>query len=238
MPSNLPKGRVVRVERCELVAADLPWPFADQHSAGVNAHWQRRLAENPNFFNGRIRMLADYAVEGDTLRGRFLETGFKEFLYWRETGEPDAGVTDAFASAVIWSRDGAVLLGRQRPGNINTGLSYLPGGFVDSNDVASDGRIDIAASSMREVAEETGIGADLLVRRPGFLLTFTGRQLSIGVEFSCDLGSSELSQTVMATLAQDPASELAEVVMVHRQSDLDLHEMPAFARLLLQHLLP
>ncbi len=229
--------RVVRLQRCELIATDRPWPFALEHAASIEQHWRKRKSENPIFFDGRIRMLADHTCTGDVLGGSLLETGFKEFLYWRESGEPEAGVRDAFASAVIRTADGGVLLGRQRPGNINTGLSYLPGGFIDANDVDAGGRIDIAASSWREVREETGLGDDVLTQQPGFLATFSGMQLSIGVEYLCQLDAAGVLDRVTAHLAADPKSELAEVVIVHRLRDLDGLAMPAFARLLLQEVL-
>jgi ADP-ribose pyrophosphatase YjhB (NUDIX family) len=230
--------RVVRVERCDLVAVDQRWAYALEHADAIDFHWDMRSAENPNFFNGRVRMLANYALDGATLSGAFLEIDFKEFLYWREMGEPEAGITDAFGSALIWSNDGGVLLCRQRPGHINTGYAYLPGGFVDANDVDSDGCIDIAASSAREVAEETGLCAPLLARQPGFILTFCKRQLSIGVVYHCDLSSDQLRDRVMAHLSADPGSELAEIVMVHTKSDLDGMALTPFARVLLATLLP
>ncbi len=229
--------RVVRVERCDLAAVDEPWAYALEHADAIDFHWDMRSAENPNFFNGRVRMLANYGLDGDTLRGTFLETDFKDFLYWREMGEPEAGVTDAFASAIIWANDGGLVLCRQRPGHINKGLVYLPGGFVDANDVAADGRIGIAASSAREVLEETGLSAPLLTQQPGFTLTFSNKQLSIGVTYRCDLTSHQVRERVMAHLSADPRSELAEVVMVHRRSDLDQMVIAPYARVLLATLL-
>ena len=237
MDRNNTSCRIQRVERCDLTAVNRPWPFAVENEEAIDFHWDLRTSENPNFFNGRIQLLADYSVEGDTLRGAFLETGFKEFLYWRESGEPDAGVTDAFGSAVIWSSDNGVLLCRQRPGHINTGLFYLPGGFIDASDVAADGCIDLANSSAREVLEETGLGPDVIVRQPGFWLTFSGQQLSIGVEYQSHLTSPDLKDRVTAHLAIDPNSELAEVTLVHAMRDVDGVAMPPFASGLLSHLL-
>ena len=227
----------VRVEHCLLTAVDQPWPFALERAAEIEAHWLQRSAENPKFFNGRLRMLSSYALAGDTLTGECLETDFKQFLYWRETGEPDAGVTDVFASALIWSSDGYLLLGRQTPGNINAGLTYLPGGFIDPRDVGGDGQIDIAASSEREVAEETGLGPDVLTRQPGFLLGFCGNQLSIAVEYCCALTADATRERARAHLAQDRDPELADVVLVRQHSDLAGVAMPAYAQLLLASVL-
>lgn len=232
------KARVVQVERCDLTAVDQHWAYALENADAIDFHWDMRSAENPKFFNGRLRMLASHTLDGGVLRGEFLETGFKEFLYWREHGEPKAGVTDAFGSAIIRPSDGGVLLCRQRPGHINTGLTYLPGGFIDANDVAAGGSIDIAASSAREVQEEMGLSAPLLARQPGFLLTFSGQQLSIGVEYRCVLTGSELCSLILKYLAKDPNSELAGVTIVHTKRDVEGVAIPPFVRLLLAHVLP
>lgn len=231
-------GRVVRAGRCELRAVDRIWPYAIENAAAIEAHWQRRLAVNPKFFNGRIRMLAAYEISGDTLKGEFLETGFREFLYWRDHGEPEAGVRDSFGSAIIYSSDGALLLARQRPGNVNTGVAYLPGGFIDPRDVGADGSIDIRASTGREISEETGIGPDVFKPRRGYLLTVLNGQLSIGVAYDCALTADALQDRVMAHLAADPLSELQDVVMVRRAQDIVDMDLAPYARLLLSTLLP
>ncbi len=237
MPTCESEGRVVRVETCNLTAVDRPWPYAQDDAVAIDAHWHARTAKNPKFFNGRIRMLSSYSIDGGTLHGQFLETDFKNFLYWRDQGEPETGVLDAFGSALIRSSDGGVLLGRQRAGNINTGVAYLPGGFIDPRDVNVSGRIDIAASTAREVMEETGLSAQCLTRRPGFVLAFYKCQLSIVVEYTCDLEADELCDQVMAYLSADDASELAEVVMVHHKSQLEGMALAPYARLLLASLL-
>ncbi|MEM1371578.1 MAG: NUDIX hydrolase [Pseudomonadota bacterium] len=73
------------------VAHDLRWDFAERYAAEINAHWQRRTSDNPQFFNGPIVLLCEPATVGTTahgltLGGRFLKADFKSFLYWREVG--------------------------------------------------------------------------------------------------------------------------------------------------------
>ena len=230
-------SHIVRVSACDLRAIDRSWAFADRNAEAIDFHWDMRQVENPNFFDGRIRLLTDYSVETDTLRGVFLETGFKEFLYWREHGEPDAGVIDAFGSALIRSSDGAIVLGRQRPGNINTGVAYLPGGFIDPHDVGVDGCIDIAASTAREVLEETGLEPQSLTQEPGFLLTFHGNQLSIAVQYASPLPATHLREKIVAHLNSDPNSELADVVMVRGKSCIQGLALAPYARVLLEQIL-
>ncbi len=125
----------------------------------ISAYWEHRLDQNPDFFNGTIYLTRDAKVEEEVFSARLFATDFKNFLYWRENGYGDRAVTDVFGSALIVSADGAVLLGRQRDGHINSGLAYCPGGLVDARDILADKYVDILGSIRRELYEETGLTA-------------------------------------------------------------------------------
>jgi 8-oxo-dGTP pyrophosphatase MutT (NUDIX family) len=210
------------------------WSFAAQHAAEIDVHWKRRSADNPNFFNGTLYVLADYSISPHgVLDGRFLRTDFKSFLYWREAGFPHSGVRDAFGSGVIRSADGLVLLGRQREGHLNSGLCYLPGGFIDARDVRADGTIDIDGSVAREIAEETGLDPATLTRPGGYLVTITGSLLSIAVLWTSDLPASALADQARRHIASDPESELADVLFVAPGEEHAHLDIPHFARALL-----
>ncbi len=99
---------VVAVEECRLLLADEGWEFAEAHAHDIEAHWERRLEDNPEFFNGTIYLTRGATVEDGVLSARVFATDFKNFLYWRETGYGDRSVTDVFGSALIVSADGAV----------------------------------------------------------------------------------------------------------------------------------
>jgi len=225
-------ARVIAIERCDLVVAERAWAFASEKQREIDAHWQRRRAESPAFFNGRIHMLARYAVSRGVLSGALFPVDFKSFLYWRDEGAPDRSVFDAFGSALIRTRDGAILLGRQRPGNVNEGLVYLPGGFIDARDVTDEGSVDIRASVLREVAEETGLRAEIFRARPGYRAAFIGQQVSIAVELCADADSDALVGRIRGHLAADPKSELEDVVAVRTLRDLQRHPVPAYAHAL------
>lgn len=227
---------IVRVSACDLRAVDRSWAFAGSNAEAIDFHWDKRRTENPNFFDGRIYMLAEHTLDNATLRGQFFETGFKQFLYWRDHGSPEAGVRDAFGSALLRGADGGVLLGYQRPGNVNTGYAYVPGGFIDARDVDGSGRIDIAASTAREILEETGLVAAELEQQPGFILTLLERQMSIAVEYRSHLPAAALRERVMAHLDADTASELSHVVVVSNMADLASLEVAPYTRVLLAHI--
>lgn len=229
-------GSVERVVGCTLRVSDEPWPFARMHAAEIDAHWERRSREGGRFFNGIVYVLSAGTVERGHFHARMRPVEFKCFLYWRDRGFPEAGVCDAFGSAVIRSSEGHVILGRQAPGNLNSGLAYMPGGFIDPRDVGPDGSIDIAANVLREVAEETGLGAADLERVPGFLLTRCGPQVSIGVEWRSRLPSTVLAARIAGHLAADKAAELSAVEIVRTGREIAADGMPPFTAVLLRAL--
>ncbi len=229
--------RIVRVQHCRFAAGNERWTLGEEKRAEIDSHWQKRSAQNPGLFNGTIFMLASHLLGADCFEGQLMPVEFKCFLYWKEHGYADRNVRDTFGSALIRSAEGHILLGRQRAGNINAGLAYLPGGFIDGRDVAADGSIDIAASVAREVAEETGLGAGDIERRPGFILTFAGPMLSIAVEYCAHLKSEALAAGIRTRLEQDPNSELEDVTIVREAADLEGLAMPIYAEVLLRGLL-
>jgi 8-oxo-dGTP pyrophosphatase MutT (NUDIX family) len=225
---------VVAVEECRLLLADEGWEFAEAHARDIEAHWERRLEDNPEFFNGTIYLTRGAEVEDGVLSARVFATDFKNFLYWRETGYGDRSVTDVFGSALIVSADGAVILGRQRDGHINSGLAYCPGGLVDTRDVLRDGSVDILGSIRRELGEETGLTTGSLVEAPGFLVTRLGQQMSVAAEFRSPLSAALLTERIADYLDADPRSELADVVAVASLDESASVAMPSFMHPLLR----
>jgi len=229
-------GRVVRVTGCDLAVEPGAWAFAEDRREEIEEHWVRRKAEGAPYFNGVIHLMRRHSISDAMFTARFVPTDFKSYLYWRDSGFPDEGVADAFGSALVRSAEGHVLLGRQRAGNINSGLTYLPGGFIDAHDVAADGQIDIEGSIARELLEETGLAGPALERVPGYLVTFAGPLLSIAAEFLADLPSQTLRETMLGHLRGDAQSELVDIIVVRSAGDLEGLAMPPYARVLLTSL--
>ena len=229
---------VRRVAACLLRAKAYDWPFAKVEAAAIDAHWSRRKAEQPGFFNGRVLMMTAASMQtssdGSQFSATLFEADFKSFLYWRETSHRDRTVRDAFGSALIRSREGHILLGRQHAGNINGGLAYPPGGFIDRRDIGPDGTVDIVASTGREVVEETGLDEGDLDPQGGLWLTTGGVQVSMAKEFRSPLGADALRARIIERLAGDPDPELADICIVRSIGDLaDLRDgVPDFARVL------
>lgn len=229
---------VQRLDRVVLRAGETQWAYAQRHSAQIEQHWEKAKALTPTFFNGDIYLLEHIETGEGKFVGHLLKADFKSYLFWRDNGFPlSAGVVDGFGSALIRSAEGHIVLGRQRPGNVNSGLAYLPGGFIDSRDVDEHGAVDVALSVARELREETGLGPAELIPQPGFLVTRTGAHVSFAVEYRSGLTSDALVARILAHIAADPEPELNGVVVIRGRADCADVAMPPYAKVLLAHLL-
>jgi 8-oxo-dGTP pyrophosphatase MutT (NUDIX family) len=210
------------------------WDFAATHANEIESHWAHRLTTNPGYFNGVVHVMADWHVNESTFVATFYRSDFKSFLYWREHGYPPAHALDAFGSAMVLSREGCVLLGHQSAGHINAGRAYLPSGFIDQRDCNNEGVIDIAASVMRELCEETGLTSAHLHRVPGFVIVVTGMIVCIAVRLQSTLSSVDLVHQIKATLAADPDPELVDVIFADPKTDLTALNVPVYSALAMQ----
>ena len=233
-PAMLTEG-VYTAHTCHLFVRDCAWSFAHEHDAAIQSHWQRRVAANPSFFNGRILIADDACLSDGVLSASMIEVDFAAFLYWRDQGRKAPPAFDTFGSGIVRTRDGAILLGQQSTGNLNAGMLYPPGGFIDPRDIDAQGNIDITRSIRREVAEEFGIG-DWLPRPCGdFIVTIYGRQIAIARIFDLNWNADEAIERMRGFLASDADGELEDVVAVRTQADLNDLPLPAYARVLLTH---
>lgn len=230
-------AEVVHVQSHHLRVIQAGWQYAIEQAAEIAAHWQHRLAQNPGFFNGPIHLLREWKIDNGHFTGDLLRTDFASFLYWREHDHPDRSVRDCFGSGLLRSSDEKIILGRQSPGHINSGLTYFPGGFIDHRDVDADATVDVAASVSREITEELGFAPGTFVSRPGAYLTLEGQLLSIAIDHVSPLSADELVRMARSFIASEPDSELEDVVAVATPADLVSLPMPPFTRLLLQTLL-
>lgn len=221
---------VARYHCIEINVVPHTWRYAEEKAADIAAFWQRSVDANAALFDGIVHLLACFRNLDGTLSGEAFATRFRNFLYWRHQGYEDRSVWDAFGSAVLRSHDGGLLLGRQRPGFVNEGLYYLPGGFIDTRDVLPSGRIDFQGSVLREVEEETGLDASSLETVPGAIVTHHAQQISIGIELRSPLGSDDLRSQVLARINRVDDPELDDVMVATDRSSIKGLPMADFCR--------
>jgi len=205
-------------------------------------------------------------VSGGVLSGEMWVSDFKSFAHWKDAGRPDADAFDCFGSIILRSAEGHVLLGRQRQG-LSAGQCYLPSGVIDDADIDPDagsrdagggnrrvdtgvgmdaaprvavgmaGTVNIDRNVAREMAEETGLDARLLPRRPGYLVTRAGSLMSIGVVFDTGAPSADLRADILGRIARDPDPELADVIAIASPDDFAGLDVQRYSVLAIAYLL-
>ncbi|TCT02573.1 NUDIX hydrolase [Aquabacter spiritensis] len=149
-------ARITRIARLDLRVEAGGWPEAEAHRAEIDADFARRTAANPHLWNGRVILMRDHAIRDGALIGRCIETDFAAFTWWRARGKADLGVVNVFSLAALEGADGAFVMGVMGDHTASPRQVYFPGGTPDPTDVA-DGRLDLAMSVVREMAEEVGL---------------------------------------------------------------------------------
>ena len=211
------------------------WVFAENEKARVAAHWQGLAEKNPRIWNGEVLICHHAEIADGAFIGRFHLTDYASFVAWRDWGNPGPAVHNCFGSAVVRSREGALLYGRMAAHTLNPGKVYPPGGSLDRSDVQADGTVDVMGSIVRELHEETGLNA-AKARRESLLLVRDGPRISVSAVLRFDRTAQDLAEEVNAYLASQQDDELAgiEVITSHDQIDA---RMPGYAAKIARHLL-
>lgn len=233
--------RIEEVAHIDYRYETMPWRFALEEHAAIDAHWTALTTENPRLYNGRVLLMHQFAVADDgrqrILGGACFEADYKAFLAWRDFGFPDRAVRNCFAMPALKSADGAFILGEMAPSTANPGRIYFPAGTPEPSDV-KDGVVDLDGNILRELAEETGIAADEVTPLPGWTLVFAGARIACMKIVQSKLSADAIVTRVAAFLAAEKVPELTRVVPVFSRADLDETNMPDFTLAYLQHALP
>ena len=224
---------ILPLDRLELVYEPWSWPFAHARRDEIDAHFARRMAASRHVWNGRVLLMRDCRIDGASLTGTCFETDFASFLAWRDWEFPDRDVVNCFAMGALLSADGAFLLGVMNDQTANAGRVYFPAGTPDPNDIA-DGRLDLAGSVAREVAEETGLTPADYVPAAGWHVVPTGARLALIRILAAPLPAIELQRRMRAHLAREAEPELADIRIVRGEADFD-PMMPPFVAAYLAH---
>lgn len=227
-------SRVVPISNLRLRYEPQPWRFADENRDRINAHFDRLCRERPQIWNGRVLVMHKHRLSADGLEGEFLETDFASFLAWRDWGFPDAGAINCFSMGALRSRDGAWMMGIMGAHTSSAGRIYFPAGTPDSGDIV-DGMVDLAGSVIREMAEETGLGAGDFTEACGWYGVFHERRIALMRVMQAHDGADILRDRIRAYLAGQDAPELADVRIVRSPRDFD-PMMPPFVTAFVDHM--
>jgi 8-oxo-dGTP pyrophosphatase MutT (NUDIX family) len=224
-------SRILSIDALDLGVAARPWPFAEAQAERIADHWRARVAQQPRLYNGRVLLLGRHAIgagaQGTTLSGEYFETDFAAFLAWRDFGFPDLTVANAFSMAALVAADGAFLLGEMAAHTANAGAIYFPSGAPDPKDVF-DGKVDLVASALRELSEETGIASDEVVPAPGWTVVYAPPRIACLKLMRLAEPADAVKARVEGFLAADPDAELVAMRIVRGPPDLDHTRAPGF----------
>lgn len=209
-------------------------PLGEGEAEAIAANWAKELARNPKLFDGRILMSVSTAIVDGALVASYRETGFSAYMWWRHVGHPK-DVRNVFGAAAVRSSDGAFLLGRMAGHTSNPGQTYFPAGTPDRDDVVGEG-VDLEASIVRELEEETGLGSPLVRPTATRIAVFDDAIVACFRVFETDLDAAALKLRVETTLAAQAEPEFDAVVAARSSDALDATS-PAYARAALAYLL-
>ena len=223
----------VAIDRLELGIAPYRWPFAETRRGEIDAHFATLRRAVPDLWNGRVLLMNDVAVAGGVVRGTFFETGFADFMAWRDWGFPTAPWSTASPWRALRASDGAYLLGVMSAFTANAGRIYFPAGTPDPSDISGD-TVDLLGSVLRELEEETGLEAEDFSAAPDWTAIVAGPRLALMKAIEARRPAEELRQAVLGHLASEARPELADVRIVRSPADFD-PAMPEFVTAYLSH---
>ena len=220
MPQNI---AIAPVGRLDCHVENYQWEFARTQAAEIDAHWERLRADRPALYNGRVLLMHKWEIaRGDhagILRTRHFETDFKNFIAWRDFGFADARVRNCFSMAALRGSDGAYVLGIMGEHTSNAGMIYFPAGTPDPDDIV-DGRLDLAGSALRELAEETGLDAGQMQVAADWSIVDAGPRLGCMKLVQADVDAATLQARIGAFLARQKQPELSAVHLVRTRADI------------------
>jgi hypothetical protein len=218
--------QIRRVKQLDLSLAGTPWAFAEERRVEIEAHFAKVREAKPAVWNGRVLLCRNPRAEGDVYRADYFETDFASFLAWRDWGFPDRSVFNSFGAGALRSADGSFMLGRMNVHTANAGRIYFPAGTPDPNDVA-DGRVDLAASVVREVEEEVGLTPSDYRESDDWTIVESGQVVACFRLLTSPQAAGELRKRIEAFLRSETSPELSGVEIVRGPADFD-PAMPAF----------
>ncbi len=212
------------------------------NKAEIEEYWQLQRARIPDLYNGETVLGAAWQIDENLLRIECRPISYAALLHWLATPAPTGVVTQDralhfFASAVLISSDGNILMGRMGEHTANAGRVYMPSGSMELCDF-QNGKGDFTANMRREVLEETGIDIEAAEAEPRYSV-YSGRGiLALFRQYRFLLSSAQMLEQAQAHLetvaAAGGKNELAEIMM--KEKDHMDENMPVHVRAYLPQL--
>ena len=225
--------RVAALE-CPVTAYD--WAFARDQAGAIADHWRIMVERRPRMFDGRVLLQQDWGlvrVRGEVaLRAQWFETSYSAFTAWLDFGPAGSRVCNGFSMAALRAKDGFVLA-EMGAHTANAGRIYFPAGTPDLSDVAQ-GQVDLEASVLRELTEETGLSPEELSVDPDWVVVDAEPYLACMKVMRSPLSAAALAAEIERRIALQKDPELARMHVVRSLADLDPRRMHGFTLAFLQ----
>jgi len=222
---------IIPLSRLELRYEPAVWPFAIERRGEIDAHFEKLRAEKPLIWNGEVLLLRRGEIADGVLSGAYLKTDFASFISWRDWGFPDKTVRNCFPMAALRSSDGAFLLGVMGAHTATAGQIYFPAGTPDPSDIDGD-RVDLERGVIRELIEETALGAADIAAASGWFATPLGQRLALMKIVQAKESAARLRERICAFLAAQEQPELSDIHVVRNTDDLRPNMPPYVATFL------
>lgn len=219
---------ITRVRRVEARYEPLAWRWAEQNREAIAANWQRRLADKPKMFNGRVLVLRDLEVTPDLCRNTYFEVDYASFIGWLDMGHPDPGIANGFAMGALRGSDGAYICGVMSGDTANGGRVYFPAGTPDRADLQPDGAVDLATSLTRELFEETGLSEVDYHVEDEWIVVQRWPSVALMRMVTLPVSADEGAERIRAAIAAQDEPELSDVRIVRGPEDIDPQTMPLY----------
>jgi 8-oxo-dGTP pyrophosphatase MutT (NUDIX family) len=216
----------IAIDGLELDIAPHAWPFAQERRNDIDDHFAALRRSKPELWNGRVLLMKDAAIADGVLRGTYFETGFADFMAWRDWGFPDRAVHNCFSMGALRGSDGGFLLGVMSAFTANAGRIYFPAGTPEPADIVG-GTVDLLGSVLRELQEETGLDPAEFSVAPDWTAVDRGPRLALMKASQADRPAEALREEVLRHLATEARPELADIRIVRSPDDFD-PAMPDF----------
>ncbi len=210
---------IIPLSRLDLRYEPAPWPFAIERRGEIDVHFEKLCAEKPQMWNGEVLLLRRGEIADGVLSGAYLKTDFASFISWRDWGFPDKTVRNCFPMAALRSSDGAFLLGVMGAHTATAGQIYFPAGTPDPSDIDGD-RVDLERGVIRELIEETALGAADIAAASGWFATPLGQRLALMKIVQAKESAARLRERICAFLAAQEQPELSDIHVVRNTDDL------------------
>lgn len=220
---------ITPLQHVDAVFEPKEWDFSVSHADAIKAHWEMRLRERPQMFNGTVLMQHRWTLTDGIYKAAYSPVAYASFLSWHPLGKPGSARRNGFGMAALRAADGAFLLGVMGAHTANAGKIYFAAGTPDMSDVTEDGRVDLASSMERELQEETGLLPDEFVINDGWVLATDAHRAAFMKPAQVIYDAGEARALMMSRMRRMDDRELADIAIVRGPDDIDTVMTPPFA---------